>query len=139
MNWFSAASLRGLIGHQTAPGARNAEYAGKGDRIVAGQDRDFLPWGNAGIGESAGDPIAKALHLTIAQVVSVHGQAWRIGTERDALIQIVDKPHELPPGMKLGGAVVCATRLYQLCTVSIGFITSPKLRNWPSSSRCPNA
>ena len=31
-------------------GARNAEDAGKGDRIVAGQDRDFLPGGNAGIG-----------------------------------------------------------------------------------------
>jgi hypothetical protein len=26
-------------------GARNAEYAGKGDRIVARQDRDLLPGG----------------------------------------------------------------------------------------------
>src|SRR5882762_6792742 len=81
-------------------GARNAEYAGKGDRIVAGQDRDFLPGGNAGIGETAGDPIAKALHVTITQVLSVHGQAWSISTKRRALIQIVDKPHGLPPGRR---------------------------------------
>src|SRR5258705_2154 len=86
-------------------GARNAEHAGKGDRIVAGQDRDFLPGGNAGISESACDPIAKALHVTIAQVLSFHGQAWSISTKRRALIQIVDKPHELPPGKKVDGAV----------------------------------
>src|SRR6202011_3892998 len=55
-------------------GARNTEYAGKGDRVVAGQDRDFLPGANAGIGKSACDPVAKALHVAIAQVLSVHGQ-----------------------------------------------------------------
>src|ERR1700736_6792175 len=87
-------------------GARDAEYTGKGDRIVAGQDRDFLPGGNAGIGESACDPIAKALYVTIAQALSVHGQAWSIGTKRRALIQIVDKPHGLPAGKKADGAVI---------------------------------
>ena len=30
-------------------GARNAEHAGEGDRVVAGQDRDFLSGRNAGI------------------------------------------------------------------------------------------
>src|SRR5258707_14176162 len=95
-------------------GARNAEYAGKGDRIVAGQDRDFLPGGNAGIGESTCDPITKALHVTIAQVLSIHGQAWSINTKRRAFIQIVDKPHGLPPGKKAGSAVARATRLHQL-------------------------
>ena len=74
-------------------GARNTEYAGKGDRIVAGQNRDFLPGRNAGIGYSACDPIAQALHVAIAQVVSVHGQARSIGTKRGTLIQVVDKPH----------------------------------------------
>ena len=43
------------------------------------------------------------------------------------------------PGEKADGAGVRATRLHQLWTVRIGFITSPKLRSWPSSSRCPNA
>src|ERR1700730_8580439 len=95
-------------------GARNAEYAGKGDRIVAGQDRDFLPGGNAGLARPGAEPIARALHVTIAQVLSVHGQAWSISTKRRALIQIVDKPHGLPPGKKADGAVVRATRLHQL-------------------------
>src|SRR5439155_7036566 len=58
-----------------------------------------------GIGESACDPIAKALHVTIAPVLSVHGQAWSISPKRRALIQIVDKPHGLPPGKKMDGAV----------------------------------
>src|SRR4029079_6066438 len=95
-------------------GARNAEYAGKGDRIVAGQDRDLLRGANAAFGYAARDQIAKGLHIAIAQVVSVHGQAWRIGTKRGALIQIVDKPHEPPPIKKARGAVVRATRLRQL-------------------------
>ena len=61
--------------------ARDAEYTGKGDRIVAGQDCDFRPGVDAGIGEAACDPIAKALHVTVAQVLSVHGQAWSISTK----------------------------------------------------------
>src|SRR6202045_2597045 len=83
--------------------ARNAEYAGKGNRIIAGQDCDFLSGGNVGIGESACDPIAKALHVAIAQVPSVHGQAWSISTKRGALIQIVDKSHGRPPSRKERG------------------------------------
>jgi hypothetical protein len=95
-------------------GARNAEDAGKGDRIVAGQDRDFLPGGNAGIGESACDPIAKALHVAIAQILAVHGQARSICAQRRPLIQVIDKPHGPPPVKKAGGANARATRLRQL-------------------------
>src|SRR4030095_11335525 len=97
-------------------GARNAEYAGKGDRIVAGQDRDFLPGGDAGIGEAACDPIAKALYVAIAQVVSVHGQAWRISTKRGALIQIIDKPHGPPPVKKAAGATASSPPVCALMT-----------------------
>ena len=96
-------------------GARNAEHAGKGDRIVAGQNSDFLSGRNAGTGEATRDPIAQALHVGVAQVLPVHGQAGRVRPEGSALIQIVDQPHGSPPRKKrAGGAIARATRLDQL-------------------------
>jgi hypothetical protein len=79
-------------------GARNAEDAGEGERVVAGQDRDFLSGRDAGIREAFGDPIAQLLDVAIAQILAVHGQAGGVGAERGALIQIVDQPHgKCPP------------------------------------------
>src|SRR3974390_474046 len=78
-------------------GARNSEYASKSDRMIAGQDCNFFTGSNPGMGYSACGPIAQTLHVTVAQVLSVHGQAWSFRTKRRTLIQIVDEPHERPP------------------------------------------
>jgi len=77
MNWFSAASLRGLIGHQTAPVREMPKTQAKAigslpDRIATFSRGRHRNW------QARVRSIAETLHVSVAQVLSVHGQAWRV-------------------------------------------------------------
>ena len=90
---FSAASLRGLIGHQTAPARvipnTQANAIGSfADRIAT------LSPGRTPAAASAGrDPVRQLLHLGVGERLAVGGQAGRVRTERGALVEVVDQPH----------------------------------------------
>src|ERR1700726_1218183 len=77
-------------------GARNPEYATESERIVSGQDRNFLAGGDARSFKRARDPVTQLLDLAVAEVASVHGQARRIGAERSALVEVIDETHGRP-------------------------------------------
>ena len=69
MNWFSAASLRGLIGHQTAPAREMPNTQANATGSLPDRIATFSPGSNA---RNRASPraiaIAQALHLAIAEV-----------------------------------------------------------------------
>ncbi|MET4788995.1 hypothetical protein ABIF64_001173 [Bradyrhizobium japonicum] len=77
--------------------AGNAEHAGKRDRIVAGKDCDLLAGSNPRSREPARDAVAQQLHVAIAEVASIHGEARRVGAERGTFVQVIDEAHDQHP------------------------------------------
>ena len=74
-------------------GARDAEDAGKGDGIIAREDRHFVARLDAGPLKRAGDAPGDALHVGVGHIPFAHGQAGSLGPERSAFVEIVDQPH----------------------------------------------
>ena len=120
---FSAASLRGLIGHQTAPTRLIPKTRGERVGVVGRQDRHGVAGRDALADQTRGDPPAELLHLGIAPGLAVRGEAGRVRSEGRALVEVVRQLHVVD----------------QLSTVTTGSDTRPKLRSTPSSSRWPNA
>ena len=86
---FSAASLRGLIGHHTAPAREmpktHANAIGSfADRIAT----DCPGWTPERV-QRGRDPMAEPLHLAVAAGLARHGQAGRVGAERRALVEVL--------------------------------------------------
>src|SRR5579864_6963317 len=77
--------------------AENAKHAGKCGRIVSGENRNLLAGHDARSREPARDAIAELLHLAIAEVASIHGEARRIGAERGTFVQVIDEAHDQHP------------------------------------------
>ena len=125
---FSAASLRGLIGHQTAP-AREIPKTHVND-VGSLADRIATDCPGATPHRARASATLREVSRTsrVGQGVPVRGQARRLGPERGPLVEVVDQPHP-----------VLALDRDQRCTVSCGSTTSPNARSAPSSSRCPNA
>ena len=119
---FSAASLRGLIGHQTAPARLMPKTQVNAVGSFADRIGDRVAGPRRPGGQGRRDAEAQLPHLGVRPGLPVGGEARRVRAERRALVEVVDQSHWPQPS-----------------TVTTGSRTSPKLLSTPSSSRCPKA
>ena len=119
---FSAASLRGLIGHHTAPARLIPNTHVNATGSLAERIATLSPGATPHADQRRRDAEAELPHLGVRRAAAVRGQAGSPGIDRGPLVEVVDQSH---------GA--------QAWTVRTGSDTSPNERSTPSSSRCPNA
>ena len=119
---FSAASLRGLIGHHTAPARLIPNTQVNATGSLAERIATLSPGATPTRTSAAAMRKLSSRTSAYDELRPSRGQAGSPGIDRGPLVEVVDQSHDA-----------------QAWTVRTGSDTSPNERSTPSSSRCPKA